>query len=65
LLGIDRTTLTRNVALSRAGGLVAETRGEDARVRLVEITAAGRAAAEQALPAWRAAQNEALKIQAR
>ena len=59
-LGIERTTLSRNVALSDARGLVAVSVGEDARERLVTITAAGRAKAEAALPAWRAAQAKAV-----
>lgn len=60
-LGIDRTTLTRNVDLGVANGLVVVRPARDARVRLVAITAAGRAAAERALPAWRAAQEEFAK----
>ena len=45
-LGIERTTLSRNVALSEARGLVAVSVGKDARERLVTITEAGRAKAE-------------------
>jgi DNA-binding MarR family transcriptional regulator len=55
-LGVDRTTLSRNVDLSERRGLVKVRRGRDARERVVEIMAAGRAAARKALPAWRAAQ---------
>ena len=58
-LGIDRTTLTRNVGLSRSVGFVREARAGDARMRLIEITPAGRAAAEEALSAWREAQRRA------
>jgi DNA-binding MarR family transcriptional regulator len=56
-LGVDRTTVTRNLALVEREGWI-ETRADrnDARTHLVSITAAGRAAAEAALPAWRAAQ---------
>jgi DNA-binding MarR family transcriptional regulator len=52
-LGIDRTTLTRNLALGEKSGLVETVNGEDRRVRLVKITGAGRVLADRALPAWR------------
>jgi DNA-binding MarR family transcriptional regulator len=56
-LGLDRTTLTRNLALIEQRGWVRSRPGkDDARARHVEITAAGQAAIEAALPAWRAAQ---------
>jgi DNA-binding MarR family transcriptional regulator len=58
-LGIDRTTLTRNLALAEKRGLVKTRAGDDGRERLVEITRVGRKRAEQAFPAWRAAQQEA------
>ena len=58
-LGIDRTTLTRNLALGEKNGLVETVTGDDRRVRLVEITRAGRGLADQALPAWRDAQANA------
>jgi DNA-binding MarR family transcriptional regulator len=58
-LGIDRTTLTRNLSLAEARGLVKTGPGEDGRERLVEITPAGREQAAKAFPAWKAAQQEA------
>ncbi len=58
-LGVERTTLVRNVALAEKEGLV-ETRPErSGRRQLVDITLQGRARAIEALPAWRAAQTEA------
>lgn len=56
-LGVDRTTLTRNLALLERSGWV-ETRADenDARTHLVSVTAKGRAVANDALPAWRKAQ---------
>jgi len=60
-LGIDRTTLTRNVALSKAAGQVLETSGRDARQRFVSVTAQGRALAAAALPDWMSAQEVALR----
>ena len=56
-LGVDRTTLTRNLALvEREGWIATRADRDDARTHLVSITAKGRVAAEAALPAWRAAQ---------
>lgn len=56
-LGVERTTLTRNLALIEERGWVRIRAGEDARARHVEITPKGRAALSNALPAWRAAQK--------
>jgi DNA-binding MarR family transcriptional regulator len=57
VLGMDRTTLTRNVAVLAANGW-AETRtdDEDARAHVVSVTDKGRAIVREALPAWRTAQ---------
>ena len=58
-LGLERTTLTRNLALLEAAGLVALAAGEgDRRVRNVALTAQGRAKLVLAMPFWRAAQAE-------
>jgi DNA-binding MarR family transcriptional regulator len=52
----DRTTLTRNLAVLEAEGLVRTSVGQDARVRLVEITPGGRERLASALPLWERAQ---------
>jgi DNA-binding MarR family transcriptional regulator len=56
-LGMERTTLTRNVALLAAKGW-AESQADDgdARTHIVSITDQGRAVVLEALPAWREAQ---------
>jgi DNA-binding MarR family transcriptional regulator len=56
-LGMERTTLTRNMALLVTKGW-AESRAddEDARTHLISITDKGRAVVLKALPAWRKAQ---------
>jgi DNA-binding MarR family transcriptional regulator len=60
-LGIERTTLSRNLELIAAQNWVKIKIGsEDARSRSVAITRAGRNAVVAALPAWRAAQNAAV-----
>jgi DNA-binding MarR family transcriptional regulator len=58
-LGVERTTLTRNLALIEAKRWVAIHPGKDARSRVVEVTAAGRARVAEAFPAWREAQAAA------
>ena len=58
-LGVDRTTLTRNVALGEREGLVKTAAGKDARERVVSVTTRGRRMAGAALPSWRAAQAAA------
>ena len=55
-LGIDRTTMTRNLALGERNGLVRTTAGDDRRTRMIEIAPRGRDLADRALPAWREAQ---------
>jgi len=56
-LGMDRTTLTRNLKPLLAAGLLIETRGEDARQRLLQLGDAGRARLEAARPHWQRAQQ--------
>jgi len=59
-LGLDRTTLTRNLGPLHRDGLVIIENGADRRVHKVAITANGVEAAERAFPAWRKAQDAAL-----
>ena len=56
-LGMERTTVTRNLRPLLDKGYVEVRAGDDARVRLITITARGRAAAAAALPLWRRAQR--------
>ena len=59
-MGIERTTLTRNLSLmAKKGWLRAEPRG-DRRSHDVSITARGRKTALKALPVWRRAQGALL-----
>ena len=59
-LGVERTTLTRNLRPLQARGLIRSISEEaDQRVHRVELTPAGRAAARKALPAWKRAQSGA------
>ncbi len=57
-LGMDRTTLTRNLKPLQRDGLVGSAEGDDRRVRLLALTAAGRARLKDAEPLWRAVQSQ-------
>jgi DNA-binding MarR family transcriptional regulator len=58
-LGVERTTLTRNLRPLEKRGWVRRLSDEsDARLRRFELTAKGRATAAKLLPLWRKAQAE-------
>jgi DNA-binding MarR family transcriptional regulator len=63
--GLERTTLTRNLALLIRDGFVRIDEGDDRRVRKVAITPAGEEAARRAYPFWKKAQDAALSAPAR
>lgn len=56
-LGMDRTTLTRNLSPLVDAGLVEIVRGHDARQRLIALTKEGRHRLLAAKPRWRRAQD--------
>jgi DNA-binding MarR family transcriptional regulator len=59
-LGLERTTLTRNLALLDARGWVVIRPGDaDSRSRIITVTEAGRALVHAAFPDWREAQQQA------
>ena len=53
----DRTTLTRNIAVLEERALLRIRPGEDARVRIVQLTEEGDAAIDAAFPLWEKAQT--------
>jgi DNA-binding MarR family transcriptional regulator len=56
-MGSDRTTLSRNMALAEARGLIGSRRADgDARTRLASITPQGRAVLADAFASWREVQ---------
>jgi DNA-binding MarR family transcriptional regulator len=59
-LGLERTTLTRNLRPLLRDGLVTIEDAADRRVHKVSITARGAEAARSAFPFWRRAQDAAL-----
>ncbi len=56
-LGLDRSTLGRNLRPLIKAGLVAMEGGEDRRAHTLALTDAGRAMLEKAIPLWRDAQR--------
>jgi DNA-binding MarR family transcriptional regulator len=58
-LGLERTTLTRNLRPLLRDGLVVIEEGVDRRVHRVAVTAKGQEAARAAFPFWRKAQDAA------
>lgn len=60
-MGMDRTTLTRNIRLLERDGLVAGQAGEDARVRMLSLSKKGMIALRETRPYWEIAQSEFLK----
>lgn len=57
LLGMERTTMTRNLKPLIDAGWIELVPGADSRQRLVTITAEGRDKVAEAYPVWRAAQT--------
>lgn len=59
-MGLDRTTLTRNVRLLEREKLVEIFEGEDARVRVLALTERGESLVAETIPYWEEAQVEFL-----
>lgn len=57
LLGLERTTLTRNLAVLARRGLVGWTGANDARIRNVVLTGEGEAMLRKCMPRWVAAED--------
>lgn len=57
-MGLDRSTLGRNLKVLEAEGLVALAEGQDLRNRLVLLTEQGEARLQAAQPAWEQAQKK-------
>lgn len=61
-MGMDRTTLTRNLRPLQARDLVtATTDPDDARSKRIALSSAGQALFAQAIPLWERAQKDVLK----
>jgi DNA-binding MarR family transcriptional regulator len=57
-VGLERSTLGRNLRVLEGKGLVLLAGGEDQRNRLVSLTAQGRNCLDQALQAWQQVQEQ-------
>ncbi|MGE8212835.1 MarR family winged helix-turn-helix transcriptional regulator [Stenotrophomonas sp.] len=57
-LGMDRTTLTRNLKPLLEAGLLSAAPGQDSRQRQLQITGAGKRRLHKAFPLWQQAQQE-------
>ena len=57
-MGLDRSTLGRNLKVLEADGLLALAEGDDLRNRLVLLTELGAARVRDAEPAWEQAQAQ-------
>jgi DNA-binding MarR family transcriptional regulator len=62
MLGLERTSLTRNLRPLEKKGLVKAMAHDDQRVRHIAITKKGEAAALAALDAWNQAQSSIAKV---
>jgi len=56
--GMDRTTLTRNLAVLERQGFIKISSGKDHRTRIVTATQKGRSAIAKAIPLWNEVQRE-------
>lgn len=57
-MGLDRTTLTRNLKPLMRAGYLGLTEGPDKRTRAIVITQQGRAVLAEARPLWKSAQAQ-------
>ncbi len=60
-MGMDGTTLTRNLQPLAQKGLVEITRDVDQRVRLLKLSEDGQRVFDEAVPLWREAQSQYVK----
>lgn len=61
-LGLERTTLSRNIRLIENHGWVRPVAHDDQRVRRMQLTAKGKKKAEATLPNWKRADASAEKV---
>jgi DNA-binding MarR family transcriptional regulator len=59
ILDLERSTVSRNVALLLRNGWVSAAVAQDGRSQLLSITRRGQVLLDEAIPAWRRAQREA------
>ena len=57
ILGMDKTTLSRNLLPLRRAKLIEDRAGADRRIKFIALTAKGTAALSRALPVWEGTQR--------
>ncbi|QWG20575.1 MarR family winged helix-turn-helix transcriptional regulator [Bradyrhizobium sediminis] len=62
LLGMERTTLTRNLTPLEARKWISIKAGDDPRARMIAITAQGRGAVRRGFPFWSEAQAHVARL---
>jgi DNA-binding MarR family transcriptional regulator len=62
ILGMERTTLTRNLAPLEQQNWIAVHAGDDPRARMIGITAQGRGIVRRSFPIWSKAQAHVAKL---
>ena len=62
IVGLDRSTLGRNLRVLEKQSLIAIGTSDDRRARRVSLIQTGREKLQQAVPLWREAQREYLQI---
>ena len=62
LLGMERTTLSRNLTLLEGKGWISISAGDDPRARMIEITTQGRSLVRRGFPYWSKAQAHIGKL---
>ena len=62
ILGMERTTLTRNLAPLEQQNWITIKAGDDPRARMIGITAQGRGSCAAAFPVWSKAQAQVAKL---
>ena len=62
ILGMERTTLTRNLASLELQKWISTKAGEDPRARMISITAQGRSVVRRSFPFWSKAQAHIGKL---
>ncbi len=61
ILSMERTSLTRNLAVLERMGLISVSQGDDKRERRVSITEQGEEILRKAAPLWRNVQDEVME----
>lgn len=62
ILGMDRTSLTRNLKILQDKGLVLAEESDDKRERRIAVTPEGEGLLKDVFPVWRAVQNDVEEI---